>query len=120
MLRSPVMYLERQDFMADGSLSPQLLNEPTLVMFQADYCGHCKSAKPEFQALANEGVVRCMTVQGDGQRKSERDIVPILSTIYPGFRGYPSYMLFMPDGRRIPHMGRRDARALKQFVMSHI
>lgn len=118
MLRSPIMYLERSDFLDNGNMDPNLLSSPVFVLFQADYCGHCKSAKPSFQELANEGIVRCMTVQGDGERPSERAIVPLLNKIYPGFRGYPSYMLFMPDGRKIPYNGKRDTMALRQFVLS--
>ena len=120
MLRRPIMYLERPDFTSDGNLVPRLLKSPVFVMFQADFCGHCTVAKPVFQALANEGLVRCMTVQGDGDRQSERDIIPLLRTIYPGFQGYPSYMLFKPDGTRIPYTGKRDLVSLRKFVMSNI
>jgi thiol-disulfide isomerase/thioredoxin len=119
MLRSPIEYLERTDFLSNGSLNPELLSTPIFVMFQADYCHHCQVAKPAFQELANEGVIKCMTVQGDGEKQSERDIVPLLNTIFPaGFRGYPSYMLFMKNGRRVPYNGPRDTASLRRFVLS--
>lgn len=120
MLRYPIVYLERRDFTSDGKMVPELRREPVLVMIQSSACGHCNVAKPAFQSLANEGVVKCMTIQGDGERQSERDIVPIMSRIYPNFRGYPSYMMFMPDGRKIPHVGGRDVNSLKNFVRSVI
>lgn len=119
MLKSPVMYLERSDFSSEGDMNSDLLSSPVFVMFQSDYCGHCQTAKPAFQELANEGIVRCMTVQGDGERQSERDIVPLLNKIYPGFRGYPSYMLFLPSGQKIPYSGKRDLMSLRQFVLSN-
>lgn len=118
MLTDPVMYLERSDFLSDGKMVPNLLVSPVFVMFQAEYCGHCKTAKPAFQALANEGIVRCMTVQGDGERQSERDIVPLLGRIYPGFLGYPSFMLFKTDGSRVPYTGKRDLASMRAFVLS--
>lgn len=119
MLKNPIMYLERSDFTSDGNLVPALRKIPIFVMFQADFCGHCKTAKPAFQRLANEGLIKCMTVQGDGERKSERDIVPMLPTIYPGFQGYPSYMLFI-NGRKIPYNGNRDLNSMRTFILSSL
>ena len=112
------MYLERSDFLDNGAMHPRLLSSPVFVIFQRESCFHCKIAKPAFQELANDGIIRCMTVQTDGERQSERDIGRILTTIYPDFPGYPSYMLFMPDGRRIPYNGKRDKASMRQFVLS--
>lgn len=120
MLKYPIMYLERTDFTDDGNLVSELRQTPVFVMFQAEFCGHCKTAKPAFQRLAREGIVKCMTVQGDGERKSEKDIVPILSKIYPGFQGYPSYMLFLKDGRKIPYKGKRDLDSMRNFILGTI
>jgi thiol-disulfide isomerase/thioredoxin len=115
-LLNPIAYLEKSDFSKDGNLLPSVtMGKPVLVMFQANYCGHCTSAKPEFQKLANSKFVNCMTIQGDGQ-KSERDIMSMIDKIYPGFRGYPSYLLFI-NNTRIPYDGRnRSADALRRFV----
>jgi thioredoxin-like negative regulator of GroEL len=120
-LTSPIVHLEYHDFTADGHLVPTLLQQPVLVMFQVNTCHHCQVAKPAFQALANGGVVKCMTVQPDGERPSEHKITEILKTkIYPTIPGYPSYMIFMPDGQRIaapPNM-QRDAESLLQFFLN--
>lgn len=112
------MYLEIHDFDPDGHLVD--VTEPVFVMIQSTRCGHCTMAKPAFQQLADEKIVRCMTIHGDGERPSERAIVPILNKIYPDFKGYPSYLLFMPDGRRIPYMGPRDVHSMRNFIRTMI
>lgn len=114
------MYLEKDDFSPNGDLDYAIDNEPVFVMFQATGCGHCTSAKPSFQQLADERIVKCMTVHADGERPTERAITQIIDKIYPGFRGYPSYMLFMPSGEKIPYNGGRDKQAMKRFLESVI
>ena len=111
--------MERHDFTNDGNLVARLCHTPTFVMFQANGCIHCNTAKPAFQQLAATGIVRCMTVQADGDLPSEREIVKIIDKIYPGFRGYPSYMLFV-NGRKIPYTGSRDVSSMYSFVLNYI
>jgi thiol-disulfide isomerase/thioredoxin len=126
MLRKPIAYLEKRDFVTtitdgvmDANLVTSLRSSPVFVMFQSSMCHHCTMAKPAFQQLADLGIVQCMTVQADGERQSERDIVPILNAIYPNFKGYPSFMLFV-RGQKIPYTGSRDVTSMKNFVSGYI
>jgi thiol-disulfide isomerase/thioredoxin len=120
-LKRPVSYLERSDFTDQGVLvNPQLNKKPLLVMLQAGFCGYCHQAKPAFQQFADEGLVTCATLQPDGDRQSEKDLQPIIERIYPNFKGYPSYILFTPDGRKIPHEGGRSTSNLREFVIQYI
>lgn len=114
----PIAYLERSDFTSDGNLSKTLTGgNPVLVMVQSNKCGHCIRAKPEFQALADSGEVLCATISTDGDKPTERAIMPFMSTIYPDFQGVPTYILFLDDGSRIPYMsGDRSANSLLKFV----
>lgn len=117
-LRRPVAYLLASDFTKDGNLVPSLLsNGPVFVMIQATFCGHCTTAKPEFQKIAQENIVKCMTIQGDEPKQKE--LVDKLDIIYPGFQGYPSYMLFTQHGK-IPYAGQRDYNSLKKFVLENV
>ena len=118
-LKHPIGYLERTDFTESGNLQGGLNNKPVLIMIQSESCGHCQTAKPAFQSLGDEGIVSCMTIQPDGERQSERDIKPILNNIYPNFRGFPSYILYV-KGQRIPYEGGRSASELREFVLQHI
>lgn len=121
MFKSPIVYLERQDFTATGNLVAGLVRKPAFVMIQSNACGHCTAAKPAFQQLAaSADGFNCMTIQADGERQSERDLVPMLPTIYPNFRGYPSYILFRKNKPRVAYTGPRDAASMHQFVQNHI
>lgn len=117
----PVVYLEVNDFTPEGNLVNNLNRLPAFVMIQSNGCGHCTAAKPAFQQLADSAVnFRCLTIQADGDLQSERDLVPMLSTIYPNFKGYPSYILFRKNKQRLVYTGPRDLTSMYQFVQKNI
>lgn len=116
----PIVYLQRSDFDSNGKLIHQYFkNKKTLVMLQANYCGFCTKAKPDFIRAAkilNNKVVFA-TAQLDGSVDGEKEIEEILYKIKPGFQGFPDYVLFEngiprkdngPDGR--------DVNSLIKFV----
>ncbi len=118
-LTAPVAYLEKTDFTSSGEIIDRLKRKPIFVMIQSTACGHCRVAKPAFQALANDGIISCLTIQADGQRQSERDLAPLLTMIYPGFNGFPSYMLFIND-KKIPYVGGRSYMEMKEFISTYV
>jgi thiol-disulfide isomerase/thioredoxin len=122
-LKHPIGYLERADFSEAGDLTGQLSGKPVFVMIQGSYCGGCTSAKPDFQKLGDNGAVACMTIQIDGDRKSEKDIQSsgVLNNIYPNLETIPSYILYIDGKKRIPYKGNdRSFNAMKQFIQQHI
>ncbi len=121
-LKHPVGYLEKTDFSDSGELIGQLHDKPIFIMIQGDYCGGCTASKPDFQELANDGQITCMTIQLDGERQSERDIQSsgVLDNIYPNLDTIPSYVLLIKN-QRIPYVGQdRSFTALKQFIKEYI
>jgi len=120
-LYEPVAYLQDFDFDKDGNLSnPQLLGDKLVViMIQADFCGHCTHAKPEFQKFADSiatseynNKIIPTTIQGDGQEPGEPELRPRLGTIFKGFRGFPCYAL-MYNGKLVKiHEGGRDSTSI--------
>ena len=119
MLKFPILYLSRNAITADGTnLTPEFRKKPVFVMFQSRMCGHCTTAKPDFQRLADEGLVKCMTVDASDERQKS-EVMPLLNRLYPGIEGYPSYMLYLPNGRKIPYVGKRDFASLKNFVLKY-
>lgn len=66
-------------------------NQPMLVMYYAEWCGHCKRAKPEFQKLMESyhGPVKLMMVDCEAPENAElvksQDIKG-----FPTIRYYPS------------------------------
>jgi AhpC/TSA family len=115
-----IEHLENHDFTQDGRLKAEIHEGlPVFVMIQSSKCYHCTVAKPEFVKLYNEfhgRGLKIMTISGDGKRQSEIALINRITTIYPGFIGYPAYMLFLPDGRKLSYNGERDAYSLSQFL----
>lgn len=109
-----VFYIESSDINGDS-----VKNMPGLgvVMIQSAGCGHCTEAKPEFQKLGDmlQGSgVGVYTVQADTDPKAAKAIAQMV----PGFRGFPTYVLFR-DGRYVAtHNGPRTADALMAFVQT--
>jgi len=122
-LKHPIGYLEKTDFSESGNLVGQLGGKPVFIMIQGSYCGACTAAKPDFQKLANEGAVTCMTIQLDGDRQSEKDIQlsGLINNIYPNLETVPNYILYVNGNKKIPYnVGDRSFAALKQFVNQYV
>jgi len=121
-LNKPVAYLVDTDFDEDGNIINSKIPKdiPVLLMIQANFCGHCTNSKPEFQKLANENQnqIFCATIQGDGEEKGEKELGQRLSKIFPGFRGFPEYMLYENGKFLKQHDGQRSSDVLKEFVFS--
>lgn len=94
-------FLEKHDF-TNGKLNMDIFPEEYknctfVVMIMAEWCGHCKNAKPAFIEVAemmtgNKDVVYCfIDVTADPDTK---DIPKSLD----GFRGYPDFRVF--DGKK--------------------
>ena len=121
-LNKPVAYLVNDDFDADGNIVNNQVpkDKPVLVMLQANFCGHCTTAKPAFQELANKhhDTIFFATIQADGKEPGEAELGKRLSSIVPGFRGFPEYVLFKNGKLVKKHEGARTVEALKTFAHS--
>ena len=119
-LNKPIAYLVDTDFDDDGNLiNPEIPKDiPVLIMIQANFCGHCTHAKPEFQKLSeeNENDLFCSTIQGDGNEDGEQELGKRLINIFPGFRGFPEYMLYKNGEFVEQHDGGRSSDDLKKFL----
>ena len=96
-----IHYLEKHDFI-NGKLNMDIFpeeykNRTFVVMIMAEWCGHCKNAKPAFIEVAemmtdNKEVVYCfIDVTADPDTK---DIPKSLD----GFRGFPDFRVFNANG----------------------
>jgi thiol-disulfide isomerase/thioredoxin len=120
-LNYPIGYLQVTDFDANGNLvNPELPKDRNiLIMIQANFCGFCTKAKPDFQNLANDGEIVCLTIQADGEEKGEKELGEILRKLDPSFRGFPHYVLYREGKRVATHDGGRSKEDLKDFAMKH-
>jgi thiol-disulfide isomerase/thioredoxin len=125
-LYEPVAYLQNFDFDTEGNLSNQQLlgDKLVVIMIQADFCGHCSIAKPDFQKFANSiakseynNKIIPTTIQGDGKEEGEPELRSRLGTIFKDFQGFPSYAL-MYNGNFIKmHEGGRDSTSIAKSAI---
>jgi len=89
-------------------------NEPTFTMYYADWCGHCKRAKPDFEKFVKSGPVdvngtKCnIRMVSPEKQPAEAKGKPI--------RGFPTFLLEMPDGQIHEYQGQRSTPDYLAFI----
>ena len=89
-----------------------------VVIVKADWCGHCKKAKPEFERLIGASPIRL----NDGSEvavrmldeKGNRDEVQGL-----GVRGFPT-ILYISNGQKTEYSGPRTYDGVMGFLQSGV
>lgn len=117
-LTRPVVYLDSTDFDDEGNIINPLIptDKPIFIMFQANFCGFCKMAKPDYQEFAEKNPdFFVATIQADSQNPNVVNFKTKINKIYPGLVGFPSYMLYA-QGKRIIYDGGRSYRDLQTFA----
>jgi thiol-disulfide isomerase/thioredoxin len=86
-------------------------------MIQANYCGHCTTAKPHFQKFAeNNKSVVCLTIQGDGDDPDVKKMVNLITKIKPSFQGFPDYLLYKNGKLVEKEINGRTEEALMEYI----
>lgn len=87
---------------------------PTFTMFYADWCGHCKKAKPDFEQFMGDGTVSF----GDKTVKVEMVNADSGSPKLEKFqvKGYPTFCLQTPDGTITEYKGKREPEGYLEFL----
>lgn len=105
----PVVQLNQSNFKKE-ILS---IEKPTIVMFSAPWCGHCKNLVPHFSKAANtlDGIVKFANLDCDA------DMNKGLCAQYQ-IQGFPTLKLFPATKKRLPrdYRGERTAQALVEFA----
>ena len=117
-LTRPVVYLDSTDFDDEGNIINPLIptDKPIFIMFQANFCGFCKMAKPDFQEFAEKNPnFFVATIQADSQNPDVANFKNKINKIYPDLVGFPSYM-FYAQGKRIIYNGGRSYKDLQTFA----
>lgn len=106
----------KQGFQSGGNVAPPSV--PTFTMFYADWCGHCKKAKPDFIEFMGDGTktigdktVKIEMVNADsGDPKVEAFQV----------KGYPTFCLQTTDGKITEYKGKRETAGYLEFLNSSL
>lgn len=118
-------HLQNVDFDSNGKIKTSEIgagNKPVFFMVQGSYCGHCKTAKPDFARLfAEQGqrkVFMCTLQTDDGDpdvQKLMKRFPQILQNAGIQFNGVPTYILYK-NGTYSSYEGPRDYASLKAFI----
>jgi thiol-disulfide isomerase/thioredoxin len=108
-------HLLQQGFQSGSSAPPEV---PTFTMFYADWCGHCKKAKPDFVEFMGDGTktigsktVKIEMVNADsGNPKVEAFQV----------KGYPTFCLQTTDGKITEFKGKRETAGYLEFLNTQL
>jgi len=89
--------------------------EDSLYFFNVDWCGHCKTAKPEWgkfisMASSNKGLSRVKFVDANGDDKKNSQLLEKF-----GVNAYPMFVL-QKGGESIEYKGDRTSDGLMKFV----
>jgi thiol-disulfide isomerase/thioredoxin len=89
-----------------------------IYFFYADWCPHCKSAKPEMEALVAKGVMdingtKCVVrmIQPE-QQPEEAKGKPI--------KGFPTFLLETTDGETVEYKGQRNTAGYLSFLNENL
>lgn len=89
---------------------------PTFTMYYADWCGHCKSAKPEFESLVAKSPLDINGVKCNVRMVSpEKE--PDLAKGKP-IKGFPTFLMETPDGKVVEYKGGRSTDEYMKFLNS--
>jgi thiol-disulfide isomerase/thioredoxin len=88
-------------------------------MLAANFCGHCTSAKPDYQAAAKKHPeIFFATIQGDSENPEEQKLSQRLGQMFPDFKGYPTFVGFKNGKFMGTHNGARDGESIVEFAKS--
>ena len=87
-------YIDSRQYMLEGFTSntnTNTNNDTQLMLFYADWCGHCKKMKPDWEKLKSEFPGKCIDVESESITDRHRSQYNV--------KGYPS--IFVVRGEEI-------------------
>jgi thiol-disulfide isomerase/thioredoxin len=95
-----IVFLYNDSVDMDGKLVIDTEGMYMIVMCQASWCGHCTTAKPVFEKLANEltGMVVFATIDCSGNLEpKQQKLADRVGKLF-GVRGFPTFLCFDTNG----------------------
>lgn len=89
----------------------------TFTMYYADWCPHCKSAKPIFKDFMGPGIIQ---VNGQPIRVRMVEEKEHQKGVDPDIKGYPSFLYSDSAGRVVEFNGPRNADGFMKFLEDQI
>jgi thioredoxin-like negative regulator of GroEL len=90
-------------------------SQPALVLFYADFCGHCKQMMPDFEQAAEEASSKTGVIIAKIESGKLKDMASVSSQL-PAINGFPT-MCTNYEGNGIQaHVGRKDRAAIQAVI----
>jgi protein disulfide-isomerase A6 len=89
-------------------------NQNTFTMYYADWCGHCKKIKPEFEKFMKSGPINV-----NGKSCEIRMISPEKepdAAAGKPIRGFPTFLMETTDGQVVEYKGDRSTKGFLEFI----
>ena len=96
----------------------QNASEYTFTMYYADWCGHCKKAKPEMEELVKRGVI-----EKNGKKCQIRMISPEEEPEKAKgkpIKGFPTFLMESADGQIVEYKGERSTDGYLEFINKNL
>ncbi len=106
-------YLKEGFELEPAKLEDEIAKGKKLVLFYADWCGHCKKIKPEWDETAkevNKEDKKMIKVNCGGGSEEEKEIMSKYN-----IDGYPTIIVF-DNGVASPYEGKRTKEAFKSAL----
>jgi thiol-disulfide isomerase/thioredoxin len=89
-------------------------DQNTFTMYYAEWCGHCKKVKPEFEKFIKSGPI---TVNGKSCniRMISPEDNPEAAAGKP-IRGFPTFLMETTDGQVVEYKGERSTKGFLDFI----
>jgi thiol-disulfide isomerase/thioredoxin len=101
-------YLQKKYKMTGGSTDPA---QPELMLFKADWCGHCKHFLPTWEKISkNTDLNVSFKIFDSDNNKKEIEEYKI--------SGFPTIM-YKVNNKLIEYNGDRDENSIKEFIISY-
>tara|TARA_B110001450_G_scaffold116892_1_gene110495 strand:+ start:141 stop:632 length:492 start_codon:yes stop_codon:yes gene_type:complete len=112
-------YLAKEGFVASADVFEQEISgQKVLVLFHADWCGHCKKFMPEWDEISKEindsgADVKIIKVEcGDSSNNEKHAEIMKKYSI----KGYPTIVSFDESGNHSEYEGDRSKGGITQFL----
>lgn len=103
------IHIDGRQFMIEGfSSNNDNENGSKLVLFHADWCGHCKKMKPDWDKVKSEFPNRCQDIESEQITQEHRDKYDI--------KGFPSIFTVNKDNQIKEWDGGRTYTDFKNYL----
>jgi len=83
-------------------------------MYYADWCGHCKTAKPEFESLVAKSPMDINGVKCNVRMVSPEKQPELAKG--KSIKGFPTFLMETPDGKSVEYKGPRSTDGYLKFI----